>query len=108
MSTPSTMPPIDVGIEQRAVEIRKNLRKMARSNWTLWFLAVVIALALTLAVVTLSMTVVFNAQDPFYIFRMSQAVRALVGMVLLFSIYTLYQQMQLMQARKRLAEEVEV
>jgi diguanylate cyclase (GGDEF)-like protein len=108
MSTPSTLPPPDAGIEQRAVEIRKNLRKMARSNWTLWVLAVVIALALTLAIVTLSMTVIFDAQDPFYIFRMSQAVRGLVAMVLVFSIYTLYQQMQLMQARKRLAEEVEI
>ncbi|HTA52359.1 MAG TPA: GGDEF domain-containing protein [Candidatus Acidoferrum sp.] len=98
----------DPGIEQRANEIRKNLRRISRSNWTLWFLAMVIALALTLAVATLSMTVIFDAQDPFYIFRMSQAVRGLVGMVLIFSIYTLYQQMQLMQARKRLAEEVEI
>ena len=108
MSTPSTMVPTDVGIEQRAVEIRKNLRKMARSNWTLWFLAVVIALALTLAVVTLSMTVIFDGQDPFYNFRMSLAVRGLVGMVLLFSVYTLYQQLQLVRARKRLAQEVEI
>ena len=98
----------DPGIEQRANEIRKNLRKISRSDWTLWFLAMVIALALTLAVATLSMTVIFDAHDPFYIFRMSQAVRGLVGMVLIFSIYTLYQQMQLMQARKRLAEEVEI
>src|SRR5579862_4371438 len=108
MSTPSTMVPTDVGIEQRAIEIRKNLRKMARSNWTLWFLAVVIALALTLAVVTLSMTVIFDGQDPFYSFRMSLAVRGLVGMVLLFSVYTLYQQLQLVRARKRLAQEVEI
>jgi diguanylate cyclase (GGDEF)-like protein len=98
----------DPGIEHRANEIRKNLRRMSRSNWTLWFLAIVIALALTLAVATLSMTVIFDAQDPFYVFRMGQAVRGLVGMVLIFSIYTLYQQMQLMQARKRLAEEVEI
>ncbi len=108
MSTPNPIPLPDAQIEQRAVEIRRNLRKIARSNWTLWFLAVVITLALTLAVVTLSMTVIFDAQDPFYVFRISQAVRGLVAMVLLFSIYTLYQQMQLMNARRRLAEEVQV
>jgi diguanylate cyclase (GGDEF)-like protein len=108
MATMNQTPLPDPGIEQRANEIRKNLRKIARSNWTLWFLAMVIALALTLAVATLSMTVIFDAQDPFYIFRMSQAVRGLVAMMLIFSIYTLYQQMQLMQARKRLAEEVEI
>jgi diguanylate cyclase (GGDEF)-like protein len=108
MATCNPIPAPDTGIEQRANEIRRNLRKLTRSNWTLWILAIVIALALTLAVATLSMTVIFDVQDPFYIFRMSQAVRGLVGMVLIFSVYTLYQQMQLMQARKRLAQEVEI
>jgi two-component system cell cycle response regulator len=39
---------------------------------------------------------------------MSQSVRGLVGMVLLFSVYTLYQQFQLMRTRRRLAEQVEI
>ena len=54
------------------------------------------------------MAVIFDAHDPFYHFRMSQAVRGLVGMVLLFSVYTLYQQFQLMRTRRRLAEQVEI
>jgi diguanylate cyclase (GGDEF)-like protein len=98
----------EVGVEERAKEIRSNLRKIGRYNWSLWFLAVVIALSLTFAIATLSMAVIFDAHDPFYHFRMSQAVRGLVGMVLLFSVYTLYQQFQLMRTRRRLAEQVEI
>jgi diguanylate cyclase (GGDEF)-like protein len=107
MSTnPFTLP--EVGVEERAKEIRSNLRKIGRYNWSLWFLAVVIALSLTFAITTLSMAVIFDPHDPFYHFRMSQAVRGLVGMVLLFSVYTLYQQFQLMRTRRRLAEQVEI
>ena len=98
----------EVGVEERAKEIRSSLRKIGRYNWSLWFLAVVIALSLTFAVATLSMAVIFDAHDPFYHFRMGQAVRGLVGMVLLFSVYTLYQQFQLMRTRRRLAEQVEI
>jgi diguanylate cyclase (GGDEF)-like protein len=98
----------EVGVEERAKEIRTNLRKIGRYNWSLWFLAVVIALSLTFAIATLSMAVIFDAHDPFYHFRMSQAVRGLVGMVLLFSVYTLYQQFQLMRTRRRLAEQVKI
>ncbi len=107
MST-NQIPLPDVGVEERAKEIRSNLRKIGRYNWSLWFLAVVIALALTFAIATLSMAVIFDAHDPFYHFRLSQAVRGLVGMVLLFSVYTLYQQFQLMRTRRRLAEQVQI
>jgi diguanylate cyclase (GGDEF)-like protein len=96
----------DVSVEQRAKEIRTNLRRIGRYNWSLWFLAVVIALSMTFAIATLSTAVVFDPHDPFYHFQMSQSVRGLVGMVLLFSVYTLYQQFQLMRTRRRLAEQV--
>ncbi len=59
-------------------------------------------------VATLSMAIVFDPHDPFYHFRMNQSVRGLVGMVLLFSVYTLFQQFQLMRTRRRLAEQVEI
>ena len=107
MST-NEIPLPDLGIEERAREIRSNLRRIGRYDWSLWFLAVVIALSMTFAIATLSMAVIFDGCDAFYHFSMSQSVRGLVGMVLLFSVYTLYQQFQLMQTRRRLAEQVEI
>ena len=108
MATTTSVPTPEVGVEQRAKEIRSGLRKIGRSNWTLWSLAIVIAIALTIAIATLSMTVNFDQSDSFYHFGLSQAVRGLVGMVLLFSVYTLYQQFLLMRTRRRLAEQVEI
>jgi two-component system, cell cycle response regulator len=108
MATTNPVPTPELGVEQRAKEIRSGLRKIGRSNWTLWSLAVAIAIALTIAIATLSMTVNFDESDSFYHFGLSQAVRGLVGMVLLFSVYTLYQQFLLMRTRRRLAEQVEI
>jgi diguanylate cyclase (GGDEF)-like protein len=107
MTTNDTTLP-DVGVEQRAREIRSNLRRIGRYNWSLWFLAVVIAFSLTFAIATLSMTVIADPHDPFYRFRLSQSVRGLVGMVLLFSVYSLYQQYLLMRTRRRLAEQINI
>jgi diguanylate cyclase (GGDEF)-like protein len=104
----STIPVAEIGVEQQAKEIRKNLRRIGRSYWALWTLAVVIAIALTVAISTFAMTADFDLSDPFYRFGLTQAVRGLVGMVLIFSVYMLYQQVQLMRTRKRLAEQVEI
>jgi diguanylate cyclase (GGDEF)-like protein len=98
----------DANVEQRAKEIRHSLRKIGRSYWRLWALAVVIAISLTVAIATFAMTVAFDQSDPFFRFGLNQAVRALVGMVLIFSIYMFYQQIQLMRTRRRLAEQVEI
>ena len=46
--------------------------------------------------------------DPFYQFDITQSVRGLSGLVLLFSVYTLYQQLKLKRIRGQLAEQIDV
>ncbi len=108
MATTNQIPEPEMGAEQRAREIRSSLRKISRTNWTLWSLAILIALALTVAVATFAMTVDADAGGASYRFGLSQAVRGLVGMVLIFCVYTLYQQFQLTRTRRRLAEQVDI
>ncbi len=108
MNEIASLPMPDPSVEQRAKEIHRSLRKIGRSYWRLWALAVVIAISLTVAIAMFAMTAAFDESDPFYRFGLSQAVRALVGMVLIFSIYMFYQQIQLMRTRRRLAEQVEI
>jgi len=66
----------------------------------------VIILSLTAAVAALSTSVISEPNDPFYQFHISQSVRGLAGLVLLFSVYTLFQQVQLRRTRVGLAEQV--
>jgi diguanylate cyclase (GGDEF)-like protein len=98
----------DTGAEQRTQEIRRDLRKLGRHDWSLWVLALVIILSLTGAVASLSLSIISQPSEPFYEFHISQSVRGLVGLVLLFSVYTLYQQVQLRRTRGRLADQIEI
>lgn len=100
--------PSDSGVEQRAQAIRSDLQELGRRNWSLWSLAVVVIISLTVAIATLSLQVISDPNDPFYQFHINQSVRALVGLVLIFSVYTLFQQVQLRRTRRHLADQIDV
>ena len=96
------------GAEQRTQEIRRALKKLAHYDWSLWGTAVVVILSLTAALASFSMWITSAPKDPFYEFHISQSVRGLLGLVLLFSVYTFYQQLQLKRTRALLAEQIDV
>jgi diguanylate cyclase (GGDEF)-like protein len=104
----SLVPSSDKGAEQRTEDIRRDLQRLGRHDWSLWGLAVVVILSLTTAVTSLSLSIVSEPNEPFYQFHISQSVRGLVGLVLMFSIYTLFQQVQLRRTRARLSEQIEI
>jgi diguanylate cyclase (GGDEF)-like protein len=98
----------DQEVEQRTQDIRRGVQKIGRQHWSLWVLTVMVIFALTAAIGTFSISAIPDPIDMLYEFRISQSVRGLVGLVLLFSVYTLYQQMQLRRARRKLVEQVEI
>jgi two-component system cell cycle response regulator len=63
---------------------------------------------LTAAIGSFSIWITSAPTDPFYEFHISQSVRGLLGLVLLFSVYTLFQQLQLKRIRGQLAEQIDV
>jgi diguanylate cyclase (GGDEF)-like protein len=95
-------------IEQRHQIIQGDLNKLGRHVWSLWGFALAVIICLTGAVASLSLSIVSDPDEPFYEFHISQSVRGLVGLVLLFGAYTLYQQVQLRRTRGRLVEQIEV
>ena len=98
----------ETGPEERTQEIRRDLRRLGRHDWFLWGASAAVILALTFALGSFSVSVVSGPSDPFYEFHISQSIRGLVGLVLMFSVYTLYQQVQLRRTRGRLASQVEI
>jgi len=89
-------------------EIRRSLRRIERRDWWLWWYAVIVILSLTAAIVALSVSVLTKPDEPFFQFHISQSVRGLVGIVLLFNVYTIYQQIQLKRLRSQLNEQIEI
>lgn len=84
------------------------LRRIERRDWWLWATAVIVMMLLTVAVVSLSLAVLLKENDRFFQFSLGQAVSGLVGMMLLFSTYAIYQQVLVKRLRRQLAEEVVV
>jgi diguanylate cyclase (GGDEF)-like protein len=64
-------------------------------------------LLLAVAVASFALPELLSQADAFYSFYVSQAVHGLVGLVLLFNVYTVYQQLQIHRIQHQLSEQVD-
>lgn len=88
-------------------QIRANLKSLDRRQWWMWSTAVAVILLLTIGVASFSFPALLRVDEGTYSFFLSQAVRGLVGLVLLFSVYTIYQQHQINRIRGQLADQMD-
>ena len=86
-------------------EIRSNLLKAERRNLWVWGNAVIIILGLTALVVSLSVSLYLKGEGTIFGWDLSLAVRALVGLVLIFTGHMVYQHLRLRTIQKKLAEQ---
>ncbi|MFZ0336272.1 MAG: GGDEF domain-containing protein [Candidatus Acidiferrales bacterium] len=106
--TENTFEPLS---EQQIEEIevaQKNLRGLERRDWWLWWSAITVILLLTLAVVTVSLPNILKESDRTFQLNLNLAIHALVGLVLLFNIYTVYQQWLIKRLRTQTAKHLEI
>ncbi len=95
--------------DSRLQGIHTSLGKLERRDWWLWMLAVVVMLLLTVAVVSLTFPgLLLHIEDPFFQYGINQAVRGLVGLVLIFNTYTIYQQVLIKRLRRELSRQLNV
>jgi diguanylate cyclase (GGDEF)-like protein len=91
----------------RPEEIREHLRKLDRRQWWMWSSTVMVILLLTLGVASFAFPAMLNHESNGYSFYLNQSVRALVGMVLIFAVYLIYQQHQVIKLRNQLADQIQ-
>jgi diguanylate cyclase (GGDEF)-like protein len=89
-----------------AKEIQLTMRQMDRRQWWLWSYAIIVTLLLLTAVASFAFPALLSGVDSDYSFFLNQAVRGLVGMVLIFNVYVIYQQLQISRIRRQLTEQV--
>lgn len=88
--------------------VRENLRKLDRRQWWLGSFAVLVLVLLSIAVASFAFPDILSGeQEGTYSLYLEQAVRALVGVVLIFSVYLVYQQTMLIRMRNQLADQME-
>jgi PAS domain S-box-containing protein len=74
-------------------------------EWWLWGFAVAVTLVLTFGILSLTFPGFHLPKDDIYSLSLKEWVRGLAALVLLFDIYTVYQNLQLQRIRRRLAEK---
>jgi diguanylate cyclase (GGDEF)-like protein len=109
----SSSPPIssmhqpDPSSPTRLPEMQAELQKLERRDWWLWSMAVIVMLLLTFAVFTMSFPGLVKVDDPFFEASLNRAVRGLIGLVLIFNAYTIYQQITVKRLRRDLSKKIE-
>lgn len=88
--------------------IRAGLKRVERRQWWLSFSGVAVTLILTLGIVSFSLVVYVLQRNFWDELNIHVAMRALVGMVLLFVVYVIYQQLQIYRFRSRLVAQEEL
>ncbi len=84
------------------------MRRVERREWVVWATAILVTLLLTLGIISFSLPMVRGYTTEIDAGRVSLAVRGLVGLVFLFDRYTIYQQIQIVQIRRELAQREEL
>ena len=88
--------------------VSASLRRTERREWWLWFASIVVTLVLTAGVLSFIAPELAAHKRPISWMGFPQAVRGLVAVVLLFDLYTIYQQWQIHRIRRELFQREEL
>jgi diguanylate cyclase (GGDEF)-like protein len=91
---------------ERARQIQSTMRHVGRRQWWLWSSAFMVTILLTLGIASFAFPGLLRQESIMYPIELNLALRSLVGLVLLFNIYTIYQQLQIRRLQDSLAEQV--
>src|ERR1700735_1207070 len=94
------------GPELPPASIRHNLSRLERRERWLWSTTVAVILLLTLGVASFAFPALLSREQSTYSFYLNQSVRALVGLVLLFSVYLVYQRNLISKLRNELTNQM--
>ncbi len=104
----TTLPNSGPAIANSAPEIRDILRRLDRQDRWRWWNTILVVMLLTGAVVAVSLPTILSDNNFSSRLQLDIAVRGLLGLVLIFNVYTLYQQHLLRRLRNYLSSQMEV
>lgn len=85
--------------------LREDLRQLDRRQWWLWSSAMLVLILLTIAIASFAFPALLTMEQGTYSIYLNQAIRSLVGFVLIFSIYLVYQQHTILRMRNQIADQ---
>jgi diguanylate cyclase (GGDEF)-like protein len=99
--------PIPISAPMDAEQISSSMRRIARRQWSLWSCAVMVTVLLAVGIGSFAFPGLLSQAEESTSLLLSSAIRGIVGLVLLFNVYTVYQQLQIHRIHQKLSEQVE-
>jgi diguanylate cyclase (GGDEF)-like protein len=94
--------------ENKSAQFRHTFRAINRKVWWHWWNAFLVIMLLMGTIISLTIPNTLSVGDSTYQIELTSAVRGLLGLVLIFNVYSLYQQYLLGKLRIDLAKQVEL
>jgi len=92
-------------VEASDLELTHELRQIEKRDWWAWGYSVLVMLLLTFAVISFSLPALHQGLKTFFNIKVSDAVFGLIVLVIVFNVYTIYQQVLIKRLRRQLAEK---
>ena len=99
--------PVPIAAPMDAEQISSSMRRIARRQWSLWSCAVMVTVLLALGIASFAFPGLLSQAEESASLLLTSAIRGLVGLVLVFNVYTVYQQLQIHRIHQQLSKQVE-
>src|SRR5580692_1425477 len=86
-------------------EIAANLRRIEKRDWWIWANSIFVMLLLTGALISFVLPSLAQGSTPLFRINVTEAILGLAALVVLFNVYTIYQQVLIKRLRRQLAEK---
>src|SRR6202166_2802362 len=101
LQSPPSLPPAGT----RDQEIVDNLRRIEKRDWWIWANSIFVMLLLTGALISFILPSLAQGSTPLFRLKVTEAIFGLVVLVVLFNVYTVYQQVLIKRLTRQLAEK---
>jgi len=95
-------------LELSVPSVRAGMSRVERREWWLWSSAVLVTMLLTMGIASFLLPLLRRSEFELGGLHLPSIVRGLVGLVLLFDIHVVYQQLQIHRIRRLLLEREEL
>lgn len=101
----SNLHPVAATVKARDQELAQELHKIEQRDWWVWGYSIFVILLLTFAIISLTLPAMRQGAQTLFRISLTEAVFGLIVLVVLFNIYTIYQQVLIKRLRRQLAEK---
>src|SRR6267143_3068541 len=90
-----------------AKELAEERRRIDKRDWWVRGYSIFVILLLTFAVISLALPALLTGAETFFNIKLREAVLGLISLIVLFNVYTIYQEVLIKRLRRQLLERAD-